>query len=237
MSQEDRIPEDSKVIIEKFSKVVQNPSDVDTLWIFVKDYLTYLENKTHMVLPLIDKDSKETLIVTIKNKSNKDIPWGVYSCFLTISNLGSDIAQKEQLDDTDRYYIMYVMLAFDGDSPVFQFTQLLQNLQAQDENTLKVYEALNEKFLKASEKYNQPPVKSKKKNPLNKTICKVAGKDIKGLHILIGLSILIALIAIAVLYFKKAPSTNTIELSNDFGSSSGSVIGKYSSDVSSVYSG
>lgn len=232
-----KIPEDSQVIIGKFADVVENPSDPDTLWVFVKDYLTYLESKTQMVVPLIDPESKQTLIQTIKKKSNESIPWGVYNCFLTISNIGSNIAQKETLDDTDKYYIMYVMLAFEGDSPVFQFTQLLQNLQSQDESTKKVYESLDSKFLEACSKYDQKkPVK--KKNILNKTIFRVAGKDIKGLHLLIALAILVVIVVAIFLYMNNKSKSVEIELAkSDFGSTNGSVIGKYNSDVSSVYSG
>jgi len=210
--QQPKIPQDSQKIIDVFQNVVEKPNDVDTLWSFVRDYLTYLENKSAMVKPFFDKGSP-SLMMAIKKASMQDVPWGVYNCFLTISNIGSTIAQQESLDDKDKYYIMYVMLSFDSDSPVYQFTQLLQTLQTQDDETKEVYSKIDSKFKDAFKKYDNPTqekqtITSKSTSLLNKTFT-IAGKQISAKVLLIVLVIILLIVGMggAYYFYKKSPQT------------------------------
>lgn len=150
-------------IITKYQKVVETPNDVNTLWSFVQSYLTFLESKANLILPIIKEnypDSKEhNLILSLKENSINNIPWSVYNCFLTLSNIGSSIAQKDPKDDKDKFYLLYVMLSTNNDSPTYSFTELLQTLQTQSTETQELYNTLNEKFLKAFEQYDKPSSK------------------------------------------------------------------------------
>lgn len=151
------IPNEIKGVINEYQKVIQDPSNLDNLWEFVKTFLTSLESKENLVKPLISENSNQNLMLTIKENSMVNIPWGVYNCFLTLSNIGSKIAEKKSKDDRDRFYLIYVMLSVNDDSPTYSFTELLQTLQSQDENTKKTYNELNEKFLEAFKKYEEKP--------------------------------------------------------------------------------
>ncbi len=152
-------------ILTKYQKVVETPNDVNVLWSFVQSYLTFLEQKANLILPIIKEtypDSKEeNLILSLKENSINNIPWSIYNCFLTLSNIGSTIAQKDPKDDKDKFYLLYVMLSTNNDSPTYSFTELLQTLQTQNTETQELYNTLNEKFLKAFEKYNKTPPEQK----------------------------------------------------------------------------
>lgn len=188
-------------LFELFSKVVESPGNETALWEFTKKYLTYLESKSQLVKPFFGES--DNLMTAIKNVSIENVPWGIYNCFLTISNQGSTIAQKDNLDAQDNYYIMYVMLSFGGnDSIIYQFTQLLQNLQTQDETTKKTYEQLDSKFIEAFKKYQPKP---KNVGFLNKTF-KIAGKELSGkmvIIIIVGLLLFIGIIVSAMVYNRK----------------------------------
>lgn len=200
--QQPKIPDDSSNVIGLFEKVVQSPNNIDTLWSFVKGYLTYLESKTDMVRPFFDNQG-DNLMTTIKKSSIQNVPWGIYNCFLTISNIGSTIAQKQDLDDKDHYYIMYVMLSFGEDSPVYQFTQLLQTIQTQDDDTKKLYQQLDSKFMDSFKKYEKS---SKKVSPrstsgfLNKSIT-IAGKEVSYKVLLIVVVIILLLLGMGGGYY------------------------------------
>jgi len=160
-------------ILTKYQKVIETPNDVNVLWSFVQSYLTFLEQKTNLILPIIKEtypDSKEeNLILALKENSINNIPWSVYNCFLTLSNIGSTIAQKDPKDDKDKFYLLYVMLSTNNDSPTYSFTELLQTLQTQNTETQELYNTLNEKFLKAFEQYNKPSSEGKAEGFMSKT--------------------------------------------------------------------
>ena len=217
-----QIPKEIPIeLFDLFKKIVDYPNDVNVLWEFTKKYLTYLESKSNLVKPFFDEsEASGNLMNSIKSVSIENVPWGVYNCFLTITNLGSTIAQKENLDDKDNYYIMYVMLSFGGnDSPVYQFTNLLNTLQTQDQNTQKVYEELNNKFIESFKKYEtKKVVKDKNVSFMNKSF-KIAGKNVSGKVILI-VSVFVVLLLIIVLsgfYYKKNLSKNSIETPDSVG--------------------
>lgn len=153
-----KLPQEVTPIIHLYQQVIEEPNSPTTLWNFVQQYLTFLEQKSNLILPIIQENfpdsTEQNIMLSLKENSINNIPWSVYNCFLTISNLGSTIAQKEPKDDRDRFYLLYVMLSIDNDSPTYSFTELLQTLQSQSNETQAVYNTLNEKFLQAFEKYN-----------------------------------------------------------------------------------
>lgn len=168
-----QLPGELAPLVGLYQKVVESPNDLNVLWDFVQNYLTFLESKTNLILPLIKEihpDSKATnLILALKENSINNIPWSVYNCFLTLSNIGSSIAQKEPKDDKDKFYLLYVMLSINNDSPTYSFTELLQTLQTQNNDTQEIYNKLNEKFLKASEQYNTPTKDESKEGFMSKS--------------------------------------------------------------------
>lgn len=193
-----KIPDDVKPILLEYDKIV--PNVPDTVWGFVKAYLTYIEKKESLIKPLIAPDTKNNIIKSLNDVSSSDTqtPWGVYKCFLTISDIGSSIAQKQQLDDRDRYYLMYVMLAFGDTSPIYEFTQLLQKMQS-DPNTLDNYNSVNSRFLEAYKRYEP---KSSKLSFLDKS-CKLGGKDISYKLLLVIAILTLLVIAAAGLYYSS----------------------------------
>lgn len=221
-SSEVKIPKEIPIeLFDLFKKIVDSPNDINVLWEFTKKYLSYLESKTNLIKPFFDEsEASGNLMNSIKKVSIENVPWGVYNCFLTITNLGSTIAQKEKLDDKDNYYIMYVMLSFGGnDSPVYQFTNLLNTLQTQDQNTQNIYQELNAKFIDAFKKYESPKETkdnsknvSKDKSFFNKSF-KIAGKNVSGNVILIVVVFVVLLLILVVsgFYYKK----NMIKISTD----------------------
>jgi hypothetical protein len=223
------IPAESKAIIDAFQKVVESPEDGNRLWGFTKLYLTYLEVQSETIVPFLDPSSKETLMKTLKNVRTQDADWGVYSIFLTISNIGSSLAQKQDRSEKEEFYIKYVMLSFDGDSPIYQFTQLLQTLQTQDKNTKDIYDELDKLFLKSFQQY-EPVVKTVGKLDQVYTIC---GKQVTVkvmLMVFVTLLIILGLGGSAYVYLKKSTPTH-IHIHKV--PSSGSSV---ASDMSSVYS-
>lgn len=216
------IPKESKEIIDLFGHLVDTPDNIDKLWNFTTKYLTYLEAKSDMINPFFSNESHNqsdkplVLLLSIKESSIKDVPWGIYNCFLTISNIGSSIAQKETLDEKDDFYIKYVMLAFGENSPIFQFTQLLQTLQKQEPQTQQVYSTLNSKFLEAFEKYEKKPsnkskqIQKKKNSMLDKSF-KIAGKEISAKVLIIVLIVILLIIGIGMSAFYYNKTTNIIE--------------------------
>lgn len=224
------IPKQSQDIINLFGSVVESPNDPNVIWDFVKKYLTYLEVQHETIKEILDPNSQHNLMKTIKNVSGGGMEWSVYSCFITLSNLGANLAQKENISEKDDFYIKYVMLSFDGDSPIYQFTQLLQTLQSQDEETRKIYDTVNEDFMKAYMKYDSPPkpeiTKDTTKSFLDKSY-KIAGYNCSTKMILLVLVIIILLLCIGgSAYWYKSSSGVTL-----YNSSSAA------SDVSSIYSG
>lgn len=160
-------------VLEKYRQVVESPEDLDVMWDFVQFYLTFLESRTNMIIPLIQENSPQlsgvqlsgkSLMMVLKDASIKDIPWSIYNIFLTISNIGALIAQKEPKDDRDKFYILYVMLSIDSnDSPTYSFTELLQNLQNSQEGS-ELYSKLDARFLKEFAKYENTSLVSKCSN-------------------------------------------------------------------------
>lgn len=224
------VPKQSQDIINLFGGVVESPNDPNVIWDFVKKYLTYLEVQHETIKELLDPNSQHNLMKTIKIVSGDGMDWSVYSCFITLSNLGANLAQKENIGEKDDFYIKYVMLSFNGDSPIYQFTQLLQTLQSQDEETRKIYNTVNGEFMKAYSKYDSPPkreiTKETPKSFLDKSY-KIAGYNCSTKMILLVLVIIILLLCIGgSAYWYKSSSGVTLYS----GSSA-------ASDVSSIYSG
>jgi hypothetical protein len=157
-----KLPSELQAVLNAYQTVVENPSDQNVLWNFVKIFFTFLESKANLVIPIIQGNAEGgNLMLVLKNAGITSIPWSVYNAFLTLSNIGSSIAQKEPKDDKDKFYLMYVMLSVDNNSPTYSFTELLQTLQSQGEETMQVYNNLNDKFLQAFSKYENPSEKSK----------------------------------------------------------------------------
>lgn len=147
---EPELPQETQPVLNEYIKVVENPVDVTTLWNFVQIYLTYLESKTHQIIHFFSPDSKN-LMVAIKKASIANIDWNIYNCLLTLSNTGTQIAQKEQKSEQEKYYLTHVMLTMGDDSPTWSFTELLQQLQ---QKSPEVYKQLNDKFMDAFSKYD-----------------------------------------------------------------------------------
>lgn len=152
-----KLPTELSPLLALYSNVIEDPRNMTFLWDFTQNFLTFLESKSNMIVPII-KDmyphaKEENIILLIKEVSIPNIPWSIHNCFLTISNIGTNIAQKENKDDRDKYYLMYVMLSINNDSPTYSFTELLQTLQQQDNI---FYNDLNKKFLDAFKKYESP---------------------------------------------------------------------------------
>ncbi len=152
---EPELPQEIQPVLNEYRKVVDDPVNVTTLWNFVQIYLTYLESKTSQLLPFFAPDSKN-LMLAIKKASVANLEWSIYNCFLTLSNIGTQIAQKEQRSEQENHYLTYVMLTMGDDSPTWSFTELLQQLQQKSPD---VYNQLNTKFMEAFSKYDDSPDK------------------------------------------------------------------------------
>lgn len=228
---EESIPKESQYIINNFRDVVNKPDDIENLWNFTTKYLTYIESRSEPIISIISPQSQDSLMKTIKKVRVDGVPWSIYNCFLTISNIGSEIAQKENISESDDFYIKYVMLSFMGDSPVYQFTQLLQTLQTQDEKTKELYVNLDKRFMDSFKKYEpkqEPKQELKKKvSFLDKTYC-IGGKQVSCKILIIIFIILILLLGIigSAYWYKK---TGTIAIVEKVPSGA-------SSDASSIYS-
>lgn len=204
-----KIPADIETLIAIYKQIVDKPDSEDLLWSFVKSYLTYLEKRSNLVIPFFGANENLMESIYKKSQENTELQWGVYKCFLTISDIGSKIAiELNSSDDSDEnpqgmYYIMYVMLSFDSDSPVFQFTTLLKTLMEHE----NIYNVLNNKFLKAFEmSVKKPEIKPKAVPFLSKTvIVPIYGKEVSYKLLLIILVILLLIIGVFVsgLYYKK----------------------------------
>ena len=194
-----KIPSELQPIFNLYKKVVENPQNVENLWNFTQGYLTFLETKSNMILPIIKESNPNiegnSLMLALKESGITNIPWNVYNIFITISNIGSSIASKQTKDDKDQFYLIYVMLSFGDESPVFNFTELLKTLQTQDAETQKIYSDLNEKFEKAFAKYEKKDDSIITESFLDKSMTvPVLKKDIKVKWILIVATLLVLLI-------------------------------------------
>ena len=227
------ISKESKDVIELFKVVVEEPNNQDKLWDFTKKYLTYLEDKSGEIKSIIDPESKESLMITLKNKGISEIPWSIYNMFLTISNIGSTIAQNETLDGKSNFYIKYVMLSFDSESPIYQFTQLLQTLQTQDDKTREIYQKLDSLFMDAFKKYeHKEPVKTKTNTSPSFLENKVSicGKEISMKLLIIILIVILLILGIGGSAYWYSKTKTILPLSVETLPSSNA------SDISSVYS-
>jgi len=212
-TQELKLPGELNPLLALYSKIVEDPKNITFLWNFTQNYLTFLESKSNLIVPIIKEmypgTKENNLILLIKEISIPNIPWSIHNCFLTITNIGTNIAKKEIKDEKDKFYLMYVMLSVNNDSPTYSFTELLQTLQ-QDQ---QIYNELNNKFLEAFKKYESPCVGNF-----------LGGIDMKWVCIGITIFLLILLLSGGCYFYNKQ---NTIEI--DDAESVGSIVSILSS--------
>jgi hypothetical protein len=202
-----QIPNDLVPILNKYQKVVENPQNLDNLWNFVQVYLTFLELKAFMILPIIKEinsnvQKEDNIILALKECRISNIPWGVYNMFITISNIGSQIASKQTKDSKDQFYLMYVMMSLeDNDSPVYNFTELLKSIHDTD-----LYKNLDKKFLDAFKKYE------KSDSFMEKSV-DILGNPFKVKWIILIIIIVVLLIVAIGLYYYK--NKNSVDFTDD----------------------
>ena len=226
-----KIPAEIVQLKNVYEKIVETPDDIDILWQFVRMYLTYLEKRHDMIVPFFGETGDLMgSLHAISTKTN-DIPWGIYKCFKLISDKGSSIAKELNESDEenakDLYYIMYVMLSFDSNSPVYQFTDLLHALMQEKP---EIYETLNNMFLEAFERSVKPRETVKPAQDLTKIsilsrtcIIPVIDKEITYKAILIFLVLVLLIAGVGVSGYMYYGKTKL-------------VISDTASDASSVYS-
>jgi hypothetical protein len=211
-AQNNNIPGDIQKVLSVYQDVVKNPENVDALWKFVSFYLTFLESHANKLVPILKNfypDVKENnIILILKEISSKEVAWGVYNVFFTISNIGSEIAKNPKPEPSDQWYIVYVMLSLTENSPVYDFSILLQKLQEQNEKTAEVYRELNNRFLTSFAKYenvgNTPEVVIENVDVpfLERSITIPLIKKTVHYKLLLALLIIIALILLAVFGYR-----------------------------------
>lgn len=201
-----RLPSELEPVMMVYQKVVENPRSINNLWNFTQTFLTFLESKTGVVVPIIKElypdSTEENILLLLKEVSMKNIPWSIHNCFVTLSNIGTTLAQKEPKDDKDRFFLLYVMLSVNEDSPTYSFTELLQTLQQQD-NAL--YEQLNTKFMEAFSKYEKPAS--------TKTFC-MDNIDMKWVWIVVAI-VLLLLIGGGCFYYYRCSDKTEFNIADD----------------------
>lgn len=188
-------------ILALFQDVIKTPDNPDVLWNYVQAYLTFLETQSDKLSPILLENSAKgnNLMALIKSIKNETIPWGVYNIFLTLSNIGTSIAQKKDYSESDLWYIANVMLSSDNKGSVtYDFTLLLQKLDNTD-----IYKNVNTKFLEAFKEYEPKPEKT---SILSKK-CIIAGREIYIMWIvLVVLLLVLGLGGVGwMLFFNKPP--------------------------------
>lgn len=242
--QEMQLPKDISDMLEKYENVCSNPNDVDVLWDFVQYYLTFIENNSHMIIPIIKRyneniNENQNILLIFKNLGLKDVEWGIYNMFVTISNLGSKIMSRDNKDERDEYYLIYVMLTVNNESCIFNFTELLRNLMIQTDERLEKYNTLNTKFLNSFKDYERDGKKVSKEGfsqSIEKSIkLPFVNKNIKMKWIIL-VTVIIILLLISIFCYWNMNKSGKSNIMNISSNSKMRFRRDYGSDIDSGYS-
>lgn len=194
--QQFKVPDRLLPIMKSFNDVINEPYNKDNLWKFITLYLTFLEKNQDSFGQLFDRKDNENILMSIYNTRNQEIPWSLYNCFITISNRGVVLSQKNDSSDNEKKLVSDVMLTAgidDDSSPTYSFTSLLQSLQSKDENTIELYNELNNDFIKEFETYKPKPKQPNKSFLNNKVSIPMTSKklDMKWIILIVVLVVLV----------------------------------------------
>ena len=143
--------------VNTFTKIIEDPSDVDNQWKFISEYMTLLNKNDNEILSVfnkVGKNEESDLFSYISKYGSQSGSWGLFEFFASIVSICTQVSQGET-DENQNFILQCVMLSNDNNSPVFSYTELLHKY-TQSPN--EIYKTINEKFL---EKYYPQQVEEK----------------------------------------------------------------------------